>query len=99
MRITLADLKSLVGTNPDLQRGCVVDTNVLFAAVIPPDRLNTWAEATFIQLNALSLPAFTNINIRSEFLDLQRRVLIPEGLVSLYDSPVSPSFAPAVQTQ
>lgn len=99
MRITLADLKSLASTNPDLQRGCVVDTNALFAAVIPPDRLNAWAEATFIQLNALGLPAFTNINIRSEFLDLQRRVLIPEGLVSLYDSPISPNFAPAVQTQ
>jgi hypothetical protein len=86
MRISVNDLPQLISQHPELKMGCVVDTNAFFAATMPLDRLNAWAEEAFLHLRTLDIPTFTNINIRSEFLDLQRRVLVPEGLVTLHDT-------------
>ena len=86
MKLSLDDLRKLHETEPALQRlGFVVDTNALFAIATPSDRLNTWAHATFRALSKFPISAYSNINIRTEFMDLQRRVMIPEGLVSFYD--------------
>ena len=35
-------------------------------------------------MNANDIPRFSNINVRGEFLELQRRVLLPEGLVEFF---------------
>lgn len=99
MRISIAQLKNLCSLNPELKRGCIVDTNTLFATSVPLDRLNEWAESVFTGLNELEIPAFTNINIRSEFLDLHRRVLIPEGLVTLFDEIDKQTLDPTIRTQ
>ncbi len=32
----------------------------------------------------LEIPVFTNVNVRSEFIDLPRRMMIPDGLGDLY---------------
>ena len=85
MKINLRDLPSLVEADPAFRLGCLVDTNVLFAASFPLDQLNEWSEEVFSALAEAAIPVYTNLNIRSEFIDLNRRVLIPEGLVSLYD--------------
>lgn len=76
-------IKTALGV-PRAQRGCVVDTNVLFAASFPLDAFNEWAESLVALLHKLEIPLFTNINVRSEFIDLCRRVMIPEGLVGLH---------------
>lgn len=99
MRITLRDLPALALTKTNIKQGCIVDTNTLFAASMPLDRLNDWAEETFGRLGELAIPAFTNINIRSEFMDLQRRVLIPEGLVSLYEEAEKSTMDSALKAQ
>lgn len=84
MRITRSELRKLAYSSPSVRLGCVVDTNALFAASVDLDRLTDWATDIFADLASIGIPAYTNINIRSEFLDLQRRVMIPEGLVSFF---------------
>jgi hypothetical protein len=86
MRVTLSEIPLLIKERPELLRGCVVDTNAVFAASMPLDRLSPWAEEVFLRLRDYKISAFSNLNIRNEFIDLHRRVLIPEGLVSLFDS-------------
>lgn len=79
------DIITTTEKTSDLRRGCIVDTNVLFAASFPLDPFNEWAEGVFTTLRDLEIPVYTNINIRSEFIELNRRALIPEGLVDFYD--------------
>ena len=67
-----------------IMKGCVVDTNVLFAAIHDPEHWNTWADRFFEGTRNLKTPVYSNINIRSEFLDLYRRAIIPEALLSAY---------------
>ncbi|OYZ21257.1 MAG: hypothetical protein B7Y39_09500 [Bdellovibrio sp. 28-41-41] len=71
-------------SQPSIKSGCFVDTSVLFAASHPPDEFNTEAEEVFEFLTELEIPVFTNVNVRSEFIDLHRRVMIPDGLGDLY---------------
>lgn len=100
MRISINTLPRLLSQKPEVELGCIVDTNAFFAAAMPLDRLNAWAEKTFCHLRASEIPTITNINIRSEFLDLQRRVLLPEGLVTLYEETEDKtSMNPVLQTQ
>ena len=67
----------------EVRRGCLVDTSVLFALSYPLDPFNEDAERAFNILTKWSVPIFTNVNIRTEFIDLHRRVAIPEGLIDL----------------
>ncbi|HXH74384.1 MAG TPA: hypothetical protein VNJ08_05440 [Bacteriovoracaceae bacterium] len=85
MEVKISDLEKSVEKYPELRRGCIIDTNVLFAGSYPSDTYNDWADDVFKTLNRLSIPSYTNLNVRSEFFDLHRRVLIPEGLVDFYD--------------
>jgi hypothetical protein len=85
MEIKIFDLEESVEKYPELKRGCIVDSNVLFAGSYPSDTYNDWADDVFKTLNCIGISAYTNLNVRSEFLDLHRRVLIPEGLVDFYD--------------
>lgn len=83
MIINLASFETLANTDPSLKLGCVVDTNILFGAAYPVDRLNTWAERFFEICHSNNIPIYTNINIRAEFMDLYRRALIVESLLTL----------------
>lgn len=84
MILTLEELSKTLRKEKSLELGCIVDTNVIFAATFPLDSYNEWAEKVFDELNSLGIPIFTNINIRSEFIELNRRVLIPECLMDFY---------------
>lgn len=100
MRLTLSDLHKLIEREPSLVNlGCVIDTNALFAVATPPDRLNSWAIDVFSTLSKLRVPPYTNLNIRSEFLDLQRRVMIPEGLITFYDEREKDTMSLHLKTQ
>ena len=99
MRISIRELHQVIQANPVLKLGCVIDTNAFFAASMPADRINAWAEAVFKVLREHSIPAFTNINIRSEYLELQRRVLIPEGLLAFYEASNKDTMNKALKAQ
>ena len=85
MILKLDEISKTLSTVKSLGLGCIVDTNVVFAATFPQDSHNEWSEKVFQELQALDIPVFTNINIRSEFIDLNRRVLISEGLLEFYN--------------
>jgi hypothetical protein len=63
---------------------CFVDTSILFSATYDLDAFNTESEVAFDLLAKAGCSIFTNVNVRSEFLENHRRVLIPESLVDLY---------------
>ena len=72
-----------------------MDTNVFFGASYPVDRLNTWAEQFVETCRISEIPLYININIRSEFLDLYRRVLVVESLLmirSIYAAHLTPQL-------
>lgn len=82
--IRFSDLLKTASSEPKIKDGCFVDTSILFAASYPPDEFNTESEEVFDFLAELEIPVFTNVNVRSEFIDLHRRVMIPDGLGDLY---------------
>jgi predicted nucleic acid-binding protein len=85
MILRLDEIRNQLSLDSSLKLGCIVDTNVLFAASYPLDLFNEWAEKVFALLHQLQIPIYTNLNVRSEFIELNRRVLIPEGLISLLE--------------
>ncbi|MGK5085313.1 hypothetical protein WDW37_18660 [Bdellovibrionota bacterium FG-1] len=99
MKISINDLPQLIRSKSGIKLGCVVDTNAFFAASLTADRINTWAEEVFKVLQVHSVPTFTNINIRSEYLELQRRVLIPEGLLAFYEKSNKETMDKALKAQ
>lgn len=85
MQIDVSELENFTLKHTKLKLGCIVDTNVIFATSYPLDNLNEWGEKVFEELHRLNIPIYTNQNIRSEFIDLNRRVTIPESLIDFYD--------------
>jgi len=83
--ISVNQLKELVKAQPNFKNGCLLDTNILISASVPIDPLNDSAEALVETLRKLNIPAYSNVNIRAEFLEIQRRILIPECLIELYE--------------
>lgn len=84
--ISIDDLELLSAENDTFKNGCLVDTNILVSASLPIDPRNSDAEELVHQLAKLSIPLYSNVNIRAEFLEIQRRVLIPETLIEFYES-------------
>jgi len=70
--------------HPAILKGCLVDTSILFAASYDADEFNSRAIEVFEFLGELQIPVYTNVNIRAEFIDQHRRVMIPEGLASMF---------------
>ncbi len=62
---------------------CFVDTSILFSATYDSDAFNSESERAFDLLADAGYSVFTNVNVRSEFLENHRRVLIPEILIDL----------------
>ena len=62
----------------DINFGCFLDTSILFACSNPLDIFNEKAEEISKILYKNKIQTFSNINVKLEFLDLQRRTLIPE---------------------
>ena len=64
-------------------QACFVDTSILFSATYDSDTFNSESEIAFDLLAGAGFSIFTNVNVRSEFLENHRRVLIPEILIDL----------------
>lgn len=67
-------------------KGCIVDTSILFALSYPNDNYNNAATELFDYLKELKIAPYTNINIRAEFINNQFQVMVPEALSDLYTS-------------
>lgn len=77
-----SDFSSLLDSRPSLRSGIVVDTNVLISATYDFD---TFFEETIELLDILvenQIPLFCNVNVRVEFLEIQRRIIFTEALLS-----------------
>lgn len=81
--IRFSEILKTTADHQQIQSGCLVDTSILFAGSYDLDVFNTPALELFDFMGELKIPLYTNVNIRAEFLDLHRRVTIPEGLCSL----------------
>lgn len=79
-----SEILKVKSTNPDLEKGCIVDTSILFAVSFPNDAHNTVASELFEYMRELKIPAYTNVNIRAEFIQNQFLVMVPEGLADFY---------------
>ncbi len=75
-------LSSYLNTSKE-DRTCFVDTSILFSATYDSDAFNSESEIAFDLLGEADVSIFTNVNVRSEFLENHRRVLIPEILIDL----------------
>lgn len=84
--ISTDELKNLIQSNPNFKNGCILDTNILISAILSIDPMNEDAEEFIQVLKNLEIPAYTNVNIRAEFLEIQRRVLMAECLIEFYES-------------
>lgn len=80
---------------------CFVDTTILFSASYHLDSFNSAAESAFDELSSLKVAVFTNINVRAEFLENHRRVLIAECLIDFlqdFESKIDVALALKLQS-
>ncbi len=84
--IAVNQLDKLILKQPSIKQGCLLDTNILISASITVDPANDAAESLLEELAKLEIPIYSNVNIRAEFLEIQRRILIPECLIEFYES-------------
>jgi hypothetical protein len=66
-------------------RACFVDTSILFSVTYPIDIHNDDSECAFESLAESFVPILTNQNVRAEFLEIHRKVLLAECLVDFYE--------------
>ena len=66
-------------------KSCFVDTTVLFSVTYPPDSFYDEVTIAFDLLSKIGASIFTNVNVRAEFLENNRRVLIAECLIDLLE--------------
>ncbi len=83
-----SQIKSLAEKLPDVQNGFMVDTNIIFAGSYELDHFNSEVADFLVNVRELEIPLFTNVNIRTEFMDLHRRVLIAECMIDMYSATV-----------
>ncbi len=78
------DLLTFLNSNPSMKKGCLVDTNILFAANYSFDRFHEPAIEIFDTLIKERVPRFVNVNVRSEFINLTRKVVIAHALMDAF---------------
>ncbi len=76
----------LSGLQSDVQ-GCIVDTQFLVAIIYPLHKFNVDADFLFKKLAQYEVPIFTTVTTRSEFIDIQRRIIITEALMNMLNPP------------
>jgi hypothetical protein len=85
-RIVLSeDLEDFLMESPENKKGCFVDTNLLFAGDYDSHSWNSEATEIGRLLSRHKIPIYSNVIIKSELLELKRRVLITENLVDFWE--------------
>ncbi len=65
-------------------KGCLVDSSYLIAASYDSDIHNTACDVATRALAKSSTPIFTNVSVKHEFMEAQRRIVISEALCDFY---------------
>lgn len=60
--------------------GCFIDTSILVAATYDLDLFHEDTASAIELIAKAQVPTFTNITVRAEYLEHQRRIIISEGL-------------------
>jgi hypothetical protein len=79
-----SELEKFINKTSLEPKGFFADTSILFAATYPSDLYNEDAEDVFKILKS-KLSAYTNVNVKYEFLESHRRVLLADSLCDFYD--------------
>jgi hypothetical protein len=87
---------------PNFLRGgkvqsCFVDTTILFSATYPLDAFNGESEVAFDALSDAGVAILTNVNVRAEFMENHRRVLIAECLIDFLEDMESDLDGPLLE--
>ena len=82
--IAAKDLRTFLNESPSRKLGCLIDTNVLFAANFSLDHFHEESIEIFKILIDEKIPLYTNVNIRSEFINQARKVVIVHALLDLF---------------
>ncbi len=82
--IEAKDLRSFLNELPARKLGCLIDTNILFAANFSLDHFHDESVEIFKTLAEEKVPLYTNVNIRSEFINQARKVVIVHALLDLF---------------
>ncbi len=78
-----SDLSALVQQDVGIRDGVILDANVLISATYELDRVHEQA-VDFVELLIQNqIPMFVNVNARSEFLEIQRRIVFSEAILDL----------------
>jgi predicted nucleic acid-binding protein len=88
----------LSSLNEDLKKGVLADTNVLISATYDLDPANEQAVVFFDLLAEHEVPIFCNVNVKSEFLEIHRRIIFTEALLD-FESQVDKSKLPSDLTR
>ncbi len=76
-----SEIDSLIKERPTIKNGILVDTNILVSATYDLDMYNDESLGLIKCLISNSIPVFSNLNIRSEFLEIHRRILFSEAIL------------------
>jgi predicted nucleic acid-binding protein len=82
--IKAKDLPTFLKTSYAHSSGCLIDTNILLAANFNLDHFYDVANDILDDLARFKVPRFANVNIRAEFINLSRRVVIAQALLDLF---------------
>lgn len=74
-------MDALLNAHPNAKKGFLIDTNILVAATYDLDKYNEIAVNFIDSLADREIPLYCNVNIRSEFLEIHRRIVISESLL------------------
>lgn len=91
-----SELNRLLTNCPFAAKGFLIDTNILVLATYESDKYHDESSDLIETLIEKEIPLFCNVNIRSEFLEVHRRILFSEAILdferqcnkSLLDTPL-----------
>lgn len=78
-----SDFLTLLEKQPGIKNGIVLDTNVLIAATYDFDEFHEQTNDLLDLIVDNEIPLYCNVNVRAEFLEIQRRIIFTEALLSL----------------
>lgn len=81
-----SDFLKTLGKQDTLKNGLVVDTNVLISATYDSDKFFDPTQQFLSLVAENKIPLFCNVNVRSEFLEIHRRIIFSEALFDFIDS-------------
>ena len=94
-----SELDALLAAHPNAKKGFLVDTNILVAATYELDKYNEIAVKFIDSLADREIPLYCNVNIRAEFLEIHRRIVISESLLDLEEQCNKASLPPNLASE